>query len=275
VATISRNTQRRRLIATFTAALLLTGCHAFSQHDLSSFSITLARTACEGTCPVYEVTIRGDGRVEYAGQNQVDIPGRQKAQVQAASLAPLLRIIDNIHFFGMRDKYFETCTDLPTAILSVHLDGKSKQVSNYYGDCEHQTSGPQVGLARFAEAIDSVAGTARWIHCDEACIQELLRTGFDINAQGPDGATALLLAARKGAPGKVRRLLATGAAVDLRDAQGTTPLMEAIIRNHPDIAHELVANGADVNAKDKKGFAVLAMTVDPGMRRLLLKAGAK
>ena len=85
----------------------------------------------------------------------------------------------------------------------------------------------------------------------------------------------MLLAARKGAPGKVRRLLAAGAAVDLRDAQGTTPLMEAIIRNHPDIAHELVANGADVNAKDKKGFAVLAMTVDPGMRRLLLKAGAK
>jgi hypothetical protein len=257
-------------------ALLGAGCQRVSQsRELGSFSITLERTACYGFCPVYTVTIHGDGRVEYSGERYIDIPGSQKARIQPENLQGLLKTIDRIHFFALQEKYFEGCTDQPTAIISLHLDGKSKQVSNYYGGCERQTSGPQVDLASLADEIDALAGTRHWIQCDDDCTKTLIQTGFTINAQTKIGETALFLAVQKGALGKVQLLLAAGAAVDLADAQGTTPLMEAVIRGHADVARELLAKGADVNAKDKKGFTALAMTGDSGLRKLLIKAGAK
>jgi hypothetical protein len=257
-------------------ALLSGGCRAGSQPDkLGSISVTLQRTACYGTCPVYTVTIQGDGRVEYIGESHVDIPGSQKAQFQPDNLQSLLKTVDRIHFWDLQEKYFEGCTDQPTAILSLHLDGKSKVVSNDYGGCSRQASGPQVDLANLAAEIDTLAGTRRWIQCDEDCTKNLIQNGFDINAQAPSGETALLLAIRKGETGKVRLLLAAGATVDLADAQGTTPLMEAVMRGHGDIARELLAKGADVHAKNKKGFTALEMTGDSELHKLLIKAGAR
>jgi len=182
---------------------------------------------------------------------------------------------ERIHFFDFKEKYFEGCADMPTAILSLHLDGRSKAVSNYYGGCERQTSGPQVELASMASEIDAVAGTQRWIQCDEECTKKLIQDGFEINAQAPNEKTALLLAIQKGEIGRVRLLLAAGAAVNLADAQGTTPLMTAVIWGHGDIARELLTRGADVRAKDKKGFTALEMTADSALHKHLIKAGAK
>jgi hypothetical protein len=257
-------------------ALLAAGCQAASySHELGSFSITLERTACYGICPVYTVTIHGDGRVEYSGEQYVDIPGPQKARIPPQNLQGLLKTIDRIHFFALQDKYFEGCTDLPTAILSLHLDGKSKQISNYYSGCDRKTSGPQVDLGSLADEVDTLAGTRRWITCDDDCARNLIQSGLDINAQARSGETALFLAVQKGALGKMQLLLAAGAAVNQANAQGTTPLMEAVMRGRTDVARELLAKGADVNAKDKKGFTALAMTGDSALQKLLIKTGAK
>jgi hypothetical protein len=239
---------------------------------MQSFSVTLQRTACYGVCPVYVVTIHGDGHVEYIGENYVDIPGPQETEIQPDKLQALLRTAERIHFFDLKEKYFEDCTDQPTSIITLKLDGKSKVVSNYYGGCERRTTGPQVELANMATEIDELAGTASWIRCDEECTKKLIQDGIAINAQAPSGKTALLLAIEKGEIGKVRLLLNAGAAVNLADAQGTTPLMEAVMRGHIDIAQELIAKGADVHAKDKKGFTALEMTGDAKLQILLSKA---
>jgi hypothetical protein len=70
------------LFALMLAALLAVGCHSLAHpKDLRSVSVTLKRTACYGTCPVYTVSIDGSGLVEYLGEFHVDIPGTQAGSV--------------------------------------------------------------------------------------------------------------------------------------------------------------------------------------------------
>jgi Domain of unknown function (DUF6438) len=55
--------------------------------DLRSVSVTLKRTACFGTCPVYTVAVHGSGLVEYLGEFHVAMPGAQAGRVTAHGLS--------------------------------------------------------------------------------------------------------------------------------------------------------------------------------------------
>lgn len=261
------------LIALLSFASFAVACHSLAHpNDLKSVSVTLKRTACYGTCPVYTVSIHGSGLVEYLGEWNVDVPGPQTSSMPSERVKDLLKDFATIHFFQLRDKYFEDCTDLPTAIISISVDGKDKQVSNYFGGCERAKSGPQVELAKLAEQIDDAAGVKHWVKCDDSCLQELIRTGFNINAQAPDGDTPLLVAVRQRDLTKTRLLLDAGARVNTADSQGYTPLMFAVMANNPKLVQELLSRGANVNAKDKKGFTALQMTGEQKIHQALTHA---
>jgi len=249
------------------------GCHSLAHpKDLGSVSVTLKRTACEGTCPVYTVSIHGSGLIEYLGERGVDIPGPQTGRIPPERVKGLLKDFEKIHFVDLQDRYFEGCTDQPTAIISIFVDGKNKQVSNYFGGCEGAKSGPQVELARLAEQIDDAAGAGRWVKCDFACMKGLIQTGFDVNAQAPDGDTPLLIAVQQRDSKKVRLLLDAGAQVNAADGQGYTPLMFAGMADNPEMVQELLRRGADVNAKNTKGFTVLEMAGGEKVRQVLTQA---
>jgi hypothetical protein len=256
------------------AVLLALGCHGVGHpKDLRSVvSVTLRRTACYGTCPVYAVTIHGSGFVEYLGEIHVDIPGGQTGRIPPEKLIDLLRDFECIHFFDLQDKYSESCTDQPTTIISILVDGKTKEVSNYFGGCEGAKSGPQADLAKLAEQIDKVAGTGRWVKCDFDCVEGLIQTGFNVNAQAPDGDTPLLIAVQQRDLRKVRLLLDAGARVNAADGQGYSALMYAAMADKLEIVQELLARGADVNAKNKKGFTVLEMAGGQRVRQILTQA---
>jgi len=234
--------------------------------------VTLKRTACYGTCPVYSVAIHGNGLVEYLGEFRVDIPGPQTARISPERVKDLLKDFEEIHFFDLKEKYFEPCTDMPTAIISISVDGRNKEVSNYYGGCERAKTGPQVDLAKLAEEIDNAAGTGRWIKCDFDCMKGLVQNGLNVNAQAPDGDTSLLITVRQRDLGKTRLLLDAGAQVNRADTQGYTPLMWAAIEDDLEIVEALLARGADVKAKDKKGFTVLDMAGGKKVREVLTRA---
>ena len=51
-------------------------------------------------------------------------------------------------------------TDMPSAITSIRLKGKSKTVSHYYGCGD---SGVLPKLTALENKIDEVAGTQKWI----------------------------------------------------------------------------------------------------------------
>jgi hypothetical protein len=132
--------------------------------DLSNVVITLERTACFGRCPVYSLTIFGNGRVEYYGEEYVEITGTQTAQITQDEVRELVDVFYRIKYFNLHDEYrFEfsihgvwiSVTDQPTEITSITINGFRKQVLDYYAAPEK--------LKDLEDKIDEIAGTERWI----------------------------------------------------------------------------------------------------------------
>ena len=263
---------RAWLVVGLPICVLLAACHVGTRRaDLHSVVISLERTqAPEGTSPSYKVTLYPNGSVEYVGEVYVDVPGAQVAHLAPKALRDVLNFADQIHFFELQDHYYEECTDVPTAIVAIQINGKIKRVSNDYSGCARQTSGPQVDLANLAERIDTAAGTARWIKCDDQCLATLIQAGLNLNARSPTtGDTPLITAIHRKDLAKTMLLLNAGALVNLADNNGTTPLMRAVMEDQPGYVRELLRRGADVNAKDAKGFKASQMTGDPKILKLL------
>lgn len=73
----------------------------------------------------------------------------------------------------------------------------------------------------------------------------------DMNTQNSNHmSNDLLIAAKNGDVGEVKRLVSTGADIEIRDANRRTPLMLATLANHVEVAKILIEKGANVNAQD-------------------------
>lgn len=117
--------------------------------------ISLERTACFGTCPVYKLSVYRSGRVEFDGKEHVQEKGRRSGRISAADFARLVGKIEEINFFGLNDRYHANVTDLPTTTTSVTRGNRTKTVEDYF-------AGP-AGLKEFEDLIDEVAKSSIWI----------------------------------------------------------------------------------------------------------------
>jgi hypothetical protein len=128
--------------------------------------ITLERTSCFGTCPIYKLEISADGSVVYEGKENVKTKGRAESQIASEKLKRLLAHFESIDYFSLADYYEsgDSCrsyaTDNPSALTSLRMNGRSKSVSHYYG-CR----GTEI-LERLTEleaAIDEAANSKQWV----------------------------------------------------------------------------------------------------------------
>ena len=146
-----------RWIALF-AFLLCIVPVAPAAYDPQSVVIRIERGPCFGTCPVYRVTLYGDGTVRYDGKDHVSARGSQTAVIAPEKVKELAGEIERSGFFNLRDFYTEvSVTDAPTVVLYVAVDGKKKQVKHYLGDFKAPKT-----LETIETRIDEVAGTGRW-----------------------------------------------------------------------------------------------------------------
>ena len=170
---------------------------AFPAGNPEDFAITLQRSACFGSCPDYRVTVHGDGLVEfdtgddhfkgtaaqvhleYNGHN-VLLPGRHTAHVDPAGVAGLLDRFRGAHFFGLRKEYFYGATDNPTQVLTVRVGKASKTVTDYIGTM----AGMPQSVRDLEDAVDAVAGTARWVDGNLQTLDELDAAHFDYRYSG-------------------------------------------------------------------------------------------
>jgi hypothetical protein len=122
--------------------------------------ITLERQACFGTCPVYTLTVHGDGLVEYNGIDFVEVTGPQTANIDAATAQSLGDAIAGAGYLDFEDAYTnQDVTDLPYVITSItYADGTTKRVEHYHGD----QSAPEV-LTQLEDRIDETANSAQWV----------------------------------------------------------------------------------------------------------------
>ena len=158
---VSLGLMRVRYVSGFCLALTCSGLAAATPANIDS--ITLERTWCNGTCPIYTVTVWCDGTVTYDGEEYVKVKGRRLRKISSEQVQQLVRKVQRNGFFKLKDEYMSkenadgsisTVTDLPSAITTVRAGNIRKRVKNYYG-------GPE-SLAAFENLIDKVAGTSAW-----------------------------------------------------------------------------------------------------------------
>jgi hypothetical protein len=127
------------------------------------FVIRLARTACYGYCPVYQIEIRADGRVDYVGEANVKVKGKATHDIPAADVAALVRKLDGIGFFGLT--WDEQCpgglaTDNASAEVTLVLRGRKRVLDDYQGN---RCVPPE--LRELETEIDRVASARLWTAC--------------------------------------------------------------------------------------------------------------
>lgn len=125
----------------------------------TDFSITLERTPCFGTCPVYRVTVVGDGSVTYVGEMFVAVEGEQRSAITQSQVRKLARQLESIDFLSLQDSYTDMgATDMPSAITTLHLNGQVKTVVHYHGDFTAPES-----LTELENLIDELTKSEQWI----------------------------------------------------------------------------------------------------------------
>jgi Domain of unknown function (DUF6438)/Ankyrin repeats (3 copies) len=241
-------------------------------------SIRLQRTSCPGTCPAYTATIDARGTVVYDGERNVRAVGRSTAHIIPASVAKLLATAERMHFFDLRDAYKQidnpdgtvwVVSDLPTTIITITVNGRTKRVESYVGAPE--------SVAALQREIDEVAGTKRWIFLDEPTLTALLRSGW--LASGNEGAGLLHQAIQRDDVPIARTLIEAGADLDGPAENRLPPL--GLARSSP-MVDLLIRAGANVNERpvgvDRVSAGTPLMTTahkDAGVAEALLKAGAR
>ena len=136
-------------------------------------SIVLERTPCFGTCPAYRLRLAGTGRVTFVSRTRGDAGRTAGDSVTPASVADLLHDAEAMGFFELPNVIAADprlcparATDHPTVSVTIYRSVGAKRVEDYHGcyaATDHSTV-PIVGRLRaFEAAIDSAAGSARWI----------------------------------------------------------------------------------------------------------------
>ena len=136
--------------------------NSISGEDLKDLTVKLERTACRGDCPAYSLTIRGDGRVEYDGQNYVKEKGSRQGQVEVDRVKTLISEFAKANFFSLPEEYSDArcrgyCSHMPTVITELSLRGATHRVKHYHG-----CIGVPKTLFDLEDAIDKLANAEQW-----------------------------------------------------------------------------------------------------------------
>ena len=110
---------------------ILLSCGLIKKVDSSEIEliISLQRTACFGTCPIYKIEIFSDGSGIYTGTRFVENIGVTKFSLSETQLNLILTKAEAIGFTNMKEEYSEPISDLPTTFIQI----KDKRIRDYTG----------------------------------------------------------------------------------------------------------------------------------------------
>jgi len=109
---------------------------------------------CLGTCPDYQVTILGDGSVQYEGHAYVRVEGVRKNSIPLEDVNALIARLKREHFFEWK-KQEKVCVDLPEVHITANLGSERNDVIE---GCN--SSGEVLALA---DEIDRIARAKQWV----------------------------------------------------------------------------------------------------------------
>jgi len=112
--------------------LIIISCNTVlenTKEKLNKLTISLEKTACFGTCPVFKIKIFNNGDAIFEGKKFVKKKGLIKFKISQKEIQKILAKARNIKFTKMLNEYSEKITDLPTTYIQI----KEKKIKDYYG----------------------------------------------------------------------------------------------------------------------------------------------
>ena len=91
----------------------------------------------------------------YEGRNFVAVTGRQTSSISQEQVRELVKAFYETDYFSLKNEYSAQVTDLPTTTTSITVDGRFKQVINYYGAPEQ--------LMELENKIDDISNSEKWV----------------------------------------------------------------------------------------------------------------
>jgi hypothetical protein len=153
---MSREDINMKKIVIILVLIYFTGCSS-SKHtyNAENLIIKMEKTPCYGFCPVYDLTITGDGNAILLGKKNIKKIGTFICVIPPAKLDSLVKEFEEIKFWDLQDRYDGKKTDLPTTYVSLTLDGKTKRIRDYYGAPEK--------LKKLEERLHQIIDYPFWI----------------------------------------------------------------------------------------------------------------
>ena len=133
-----------------------------SQPFSQPVALTLERTACFGFCPIYKLTVYGNGKVVYKGERFVKVTGTRTTTISQTAVRKLVADFQKINYFKLQDSYTGGHTDAPSAITSLTMGKKQKTVNHYLASPDAPTQ-----LTELENKIDAVVNSKQWIGTDD------------------------------------------------------------------------------------------------------------
>jgi hypothetical protein len=126
-------------------------------------NVTFERTPCFGTCPVYKVSVSGDGTVTFVGERNVDSVGTYVSHIDSGAVKALGQAFADADYADMRATYDHTncpeyATDLSRVLTSITTAEGTKRVDHDLG-----CSQAPAKLAELYRKFDEIVGTAKWV----------------------------------------------------------------------------------------------------------------
>lgn len=144
----------------FLTLVLMSSCQ--SKKDATSdaifSSVTLARTPCFGTCPIYEITFNATGKASLNAEAHLknNLTGKFEGQLSKDNLSKISDELNKINITSLEDKYgSRQVTDLPSVNTTVVLsDGTEKKIDDYGGNA--------APLKEFYLMVDALVYETKW-----------------------------------------------------------------------------------------------------------------
>jgi len=126
--------------------------------DIHNVVMTLHRGGCFGICPVYNITIYGNGTVVYEGIANVNSTGMRVSNISESRVRYLLSEFRNIEYFSLNETEIASHVvyDAPLFTTSLIINGKTKTIHHY------ETADPEA-LTVIENTIDETVNSSQWI----------------------------------------------------------------------------------------------------------------
>ena len=139
-----------------------------TQNEDDSYLVKMSRSGCFGSCPVYNLIIQPDGKVDFEGIKFTKVVGKSENKLDSDKLKLLIAEINKSDFISFEEFYQngkncpEFWTDAPNVVLSINLEHIKKTVRHNHG-CEKKGKIFPQELYNLENKIDEIAETKRWI----------------------------------------------------------------------------------------------------------------